>query len=158
MSSLRRGHANLLCIVPILVYVMPKQTQSVMGSVCLINLWTFWKLVHVVLSKKKNRNFFFSFLKEFRWSGKKKFCKIFENFLKFFLKFFFEIFEGGDRVRMANVTLWCEFVDLEKKKFEKFSKFFWNFFEFFFFTFEGDERVRRSPLSQIVRSSYPRLG
>ena len=27
VSSLRRGHANLLCIVPILVYVMPKQTQ-----------------------------------------------------------------------------------------------------------------------------------
>ena len=25
MSSLRRGHANLLCIVPILVYVLPKQ-------------------------------------------------------------------------------------------------------------------------------------
>ena len=24
MSSLRRGHANLLCIVPILVYVLPK--------------------------------------------------------------------------------------------------------------------------------------
>ena len=28
MSSLRRGHANLLCIVPIFVYVLPKQTQS----------------------------------------------------------------------------------------------------------------------------------
>ena len=25
VSSLRRGHANLLCIVPILVYVLPKQ-------------------------------------------------------------------------------------------------------------------------------------
>ena len=25
MSSLRRGHANLLCIVPILVYVLPKR-------------------------------------------------------------------------------------------------------------------------------------
>ena len=25
VSSLRRGHANLLCIVPILVYVVPKQ-------------------------------------------------------------------------------------------------------------------------------------
>ena len=24
VSSLRRGHANLLCIVPILVYVLPK--------------------------------------------------------------------------------------------------------------------------------------
>ena len=28
VSSLRRGHANLLCIVPILVYVLPKQVQS----------------------------------------------------------------------------------------------------------------------------------
>ncbi len=27
VSSLRRGHANLLCIVPILVYVLPKQAQ-----------------------------------------------------------------------------------------------------------------------------------
>ena len=25
MSSLRRGHANLLCIIPILVYVLPKR-------------------------------------------------------------------------------------------------------------------------------------
>ena len=28
MSSLRRGHANLLCIVPILVYVPPKRARS----------------------------------------------------------------------------------------------------------------------------------
>ena len=28
VSSLRRGHANLLCIVPILVYVLPKLAQS----------------------------------------------------------------------------------------------------------------------------------
>ena len=28
VSSLRRGHANLLCIVPILVYVLPKQVQG----------------------------------------------------------------------------------------------------------------------------------
>ena len=27
VSSLRRGHANLLCIVPILVYVLPKQVR-----------------------------------------------------------------------------------------------------------------------------------
>ena len=27
MSSLRRGHANLLCIVPILIYVLPKQAR-----------------------------------------------------------------------------------------------------------------------------------
>ena len=28
MSSLHRGHANLLCIVPILVYVLPKRALS----------------------------------------------------------------------------------------------------------------------------------
>jgi len=28
VSSLRRGHANLLCIVPILVYVLPKQDKD----------------------------------------------------------------------------------------------------------------------------------
>ena len=27
VSSLRRGHANLLCIVPILIYVLPKQVH-----------------------------------------------------------------------------------------------------------------------------------
>ena len=27
VSSLRRGHANLLCIVPILAYVLPKRAQ-----------------------------------------------------------------------------------------------------------------------------------
>ena len=30
VSSLRRGHANLLCIVPILVYVLPKQVQKIL--------------------------------------------------------------------------------------------------------------------------------
>ena len=29
VSSLRRGHANLLCIVPILLYVLPKQVHRV---------------------------------------------------------------------------------------------------------------------------------
>lgn len=29
VSSLRRGHANLLCIVPILVYVPPKRVQGI---------------------------------------------------------------------------------------------------------------------------------
>ena len=28
VSSLPRGHANLLCIVPILVYVLPKQARG----------------------------------------------------------------------------------------------------------------------------------
>jgi hypothetical protein len=28
VSSLRRGHANLLCIVPILLYVLPKQDKE----------------------------------------------------------------------------------------------------------------------------------
>ena len=30
MSSLRRGHANLLCIVPILVYVLPKRALAIL--------------------------------------------------------------------------------------------------------------------------------
>ena len=28
VSSLRRGHANLLCIVPILIYVLPEQARK----------------------------------------------------------------------------------------------------------------------------------
>ena len=32
MSSLHRGHANLLCIVPILVYVLLKRTQKINHS------------------------------------------------------------------------------------------------------------------------------
>ena len=35
MSSLCRGHANLLCIVPILVYVLPKQARN----------WCFWTVM-----------------------------------------------------------------------------------------------------------------
>ena len=30
VSSLRRGHANLLCIVPILVYVLPERAHSIL--------------------------------------------------------------------------------------------------------------------------------
>ena len=37
MSSLRRGHANLLCIVPILVYVLPKQ----------VHLWLLLKFPYI---------------------------------------------------------------------------------------------------------------
>lgn len=32
VSSLRRGHANLLCIVPILVYVPPKRVRSTLTA------------------------------------------------------------------------------------------------------------------------------
>ena len=32
VSSLRRGHANLLCIVPILVYVPPKRVRRVTSA------------------------------------------------------------------------------------------------------------------------------
>ena len=35
VSSLRRGHANLLCIVPILVYVLPKQVHHVSAKMTL---------------------------------------------------------------------------------------------------------------------------
>ena len=37
VSSLRRGHANLLCIVPILVYVLPKQVHLAMENFCTEN-------------------------------------------------------------------------------------------------------------------------
>ena len=33
VSSLRRGHANLLCIVPILIYVLPEQARLNNGDV-----------------------------------------------------------------------------------------------------------------------------
>ena len=39
VSSLRRGHANLLCIVPILVYVLPKR-----APLCVFNLCFFYCL------------------------------------------------------------------------------------------------------------------
>ena len=32
VSSLRRGHANLLCIVPILVYVLPRQVHMMLEN------------------------------------------------------------------------------------------------------------------------------
>ena len=32
VSSLRRGHANLLCIVPILVYVHPKADKEIVKN------------------------------------------------------------------------------------------------------------------------------
>ena len=35
VSSLRRGHANLLCIVPILVYVPPKRVREVASTASL---------------------------------------------------------------------------------------------------------------------------
>jgi len=36
VSSLRRGHANLLCIVPILVYVQPKLVHCVLRQMLYI--------------------------------------------------------------------------------------------------------------------------
>ena len=48
VSSLRRGHANLLCIVPILVYVLPKQVQCQhqiqAGWLKLVDLGVLWTL------------------------------------------------------------------------------------------------------------------
>ena len=52
VSSLRRGHANLLCIVPILVYVMPKQTQTQCGSYLKLCLGLKRKAMHVVPSDR----------------------------------------------------------------------------------------------------------
>jgi len=42
VSSLRRGHANLLCIVPILVYVLPKQVRFELET-CPIWHGSLWK-------------------------------------------------------------------------------------------------------------------
>ena len=40
MSSLRRGHVNLLCIVPILVYVLPKRALSfIFNWIFLLEFW-----------------------------------------------------------------------------------------------------------------------
>ena len=39
VSSLRRGHANLLCIVPILVYVLPKQVHIVGEILMYLSSW-----------------------------------------------------------------------------------------------------------------------
>ena len=39
VSSLRRGHANLLCIVPILVYVLPKQVHQPAPGGPYISIW-----------------------------------------------------------------------------------------------------------------------
>ena len=46
VSSLRRGHANLLCIVPILVYVLPKQEQMLDAK---------WNICVKLLRKKNMR-------------------------------------------------------------------------------------------------------
>jgi len=48
VSSLRRGHANLLCIVPILVYVLPKQERS---------LREFRPYLYCILAEKALGNF-----------------------------------------------------------------------------------------------------
>ena len=37
VSSLRRGHANLLCIVPILLYVLPKQVRPLNVGIVYLN-------------------------------------------------------------------------------------------------------------------------
>ena len=45
VSSLRRGHANLLCIVPILVYVLPKRAQT------LVSLGLYLSLYYIIIFK-----------------------------------------------------------------------------------------------------------
>ena len=117
---------------------MPKQTQTVVGSICLINLWTFWKLEHVVLRKKisKNRKFFFSFLKGFRKSGKKNFWKILKNFRKFFEIFFWNFFRGWARTHGKCLSLMW-FCKSGKKNFEKFFEKFSKIKNFFFSLLKG---------------------
>ena len=51
MSSLGRGHANLLCIIPILVYVLPKQALRKAFLSLLAILWNpAFKWVHLSFS------------------------------------------------------------------------------------------------------------
>ena len=40
VSSLRRGHANLLCIVPILIYVLPEQARQYGRMALIYNRFT----------------------------------------------------------------------------------------------------------------------
>ena len=49
VSSLRRGHANLLCIVPILVYVLPKQAHQICNFFKFIQNfgWRFHQCVYI---------------------------------------------------------------------------------------------------------------
>ena len=51
MSSLRRGHANLLCIIPILVYVLPKRALVVSFSVTTILFIDFTMLCFIIFKK-----------------------------------------------------------------------------------------------------------
>ncbi|VCX00858.1 unnamed protein product [Gulo gulo] len=44
MSSLPRGHANLLCVIPILIYVLPKQAQ-----LCSFFYYLFFTFADIIL-------------------------------------------------------------------------------------------------------------
>ncbi len=59
VSSMRRGHANLLCIVPILVYVLPKAStlekenseiwtkENAWTKMCFIKIWNLVKTTRI---------------------------------------------------------------------------------------------------------------
>ena len=49
VSSLRRGHANLLWIVPILVYVLPKRARKNSSLRC-HSIFLFFKLIVLIVS------------------------------------------------------------------------------------------------------------
>ena len=49
VSSLRRGHANLLCIVPVLAYVLPKRAQVL----CLV--YEDYTAYLMIISRSSNR-------------------------------------------------------------------------------------------------------
>ena len=60
VSSLRRGHANLLCIVPILVYVLPKRAPE-----CVLVSYNEWNklafaMIHLGDSQKYHPEFSFT--------------------------------------------------------------------------------------------------
>ena len=50
--ALRRGHANLLCIVPILVYVPPKRVQLRLNTI----LYICYDLCHLVFCMSQSLN------------------------------------------------------------------------------------------------------
>ena len=72
VSSLRRGHANLLCIVPILVYVLPKQVQKYCEITGYIQ-WIYFLITTIAFSACI---LVFSFGKcTFKFDGSETWCK-----------------------------------------------------------------------------------
>ena len=61
VSSLRRGHANLLCIDPILVYVLPKQVHFYMQTSTICGIWDLGSQAHLYKTWSPTHSFIKSF-------------------------------------------------------------------------------------------------